>query len=194
MNKKLIMVRALCICDLRKRARFIAVHAHKGQVRKFTGEPYVTHPIRIGERIDMIVRDEATTCAAYLHDVLEDTAFTHKELVRLFGAEIADVVLGCSKISKKRDGTRAERKAIDNAHYARGCWRVHTIKLADMLDNVPSIIEHDPDFAKIYVFEKVALFGLLNKGEQYFRELANHMLGSYMNYHTANIGSNNVEK
>lgn len=72
---------------LTNKAMRIAYDAHHGQVDK-CGQPYVFHPYHLAEQMP----DEATTCAALLHDVVEDTGITLEELERAFPAEVTDAL------------------------------------------------------------------------------------------------------
>ena len=72
---------------LTNRALHIAYEAHANQVDK-CGTPYVFHPYHLAEQMD----DEATTCTALLHDVVEDTGVTLEDLAREFPAEIIDAL------------------------------------------------------------------------------------------------------
>lgn len=73
--------------ELTKKAMEIAYNAHHGQVDK-GGSPYVFHPYHLAEQMD----DEISTCAALLHDVIEDTAVTFEELDKHFPLEVMEVL------------------------------------------------------------------------------------------------------
>lgn len=73
--------------QLTKRAMRIAYDAHHGQIDK-GGDPYIFHPFHLAEQME----DEASTCVALLHDVIEDTAVTLEELEREFPREITDAL------------------------------------------------------------------------------------------------------
>jgi (p)ppGpp synthase/HD superfamily hydrolase len=83
-----------------------------------------------------------------------------------FGHDIADLVSDVTNITRKSDGNRRIRKEIERKHLAAASPKAKTIKLADMLDNLPSIIEYDPNFALIYVMEKRALLEVLAEGDK----------------------------
>lgn len=153
--------------DLIKKARAFAHAAHDavGQRRKYTEEPYWRHVDAVAELVASVTDDEITIAAAYLHDTVEDTPTTFDDIAEHFGAEVATVVVYLTDISKPKDGNRATRKAIDRAHNARGDNRVHTIKLADLIDNAGSIAEHDPHFAAVYMEEKRLLLDVLTDGD-----------------------------
>jgi len=119
--------------------------AHKGQVRS-SGEPYILHPIMVAQILAGIGMDPVTCAAALLHDVLEDTDITHKDLRADFGAEIAGLVEGVTKIGSL---TFAERQVSAEAKQANNIRkmlvatakdvRVIIIKLADRLHNMRTI-------------------------------------------------------
>jgi len=149
-----------------------ATKAHEGQTRKYSGEPYIFHPIEVGQIVWSVLQDTPATAAAILHDVVEDTPVTEAEIRTKFGDEIADLVMMVTKPSKKEDGNREIRKEMDRVHYANGCERAQTIKLADVLSNTADIVDHDPRFAKVYLIEQEALVNSLTKGHAMLREKA----------------------
>jgi (p)ppGpp synthase/HD superfamily hydrolase len=153
--------------SLIEKARDFAHAAHDavGQRRKYTDEPYWRHVDAVAELVASVTDDEITIAAAYLHDTVEDTLTTFDDIAEHFGSDVATVVVYLTDISKPKDGNRATRKAIDRAHNARGDSRVHTVKLADLIDNAGSITEHDPRFAAVYMAEKRLLLDVLGDGD-----------------------------
>ncbi len=160
MEKKYLM------SELILRAKAFAFNAHNSidQKRKYTGEPYTVHLESVAQLVASVVDDELMIAAAYLHDTVEDTAVTIADITIDFGSEVAYLVFHLSDISKPEDGSRAIRKAIDRKHNAKGDARVHTIKLADLIDNSDSIVEHDKKFAEVYMEEKRLLLEVLEDG------------------------------
>ncbi len=151
--------------NVTKRALDFATAKHAGQTRKYTGEPYILHPIAVADIVRSTGTRDLVIAAALLHDVLEDTDTTVADLIAAFGDEIARLVIEVTDVSRPEDGSRAARKAIDRAHLARGSSDAHTIKLADVIDNVSSIVERDPEFAAVYVKEKAAVVDVLIRGD-----------------------------
>lgn len=149
--------------DLVPRARAFAIGAHEaiGQRRKYTGEPYWHHPRAVARMVWTETLDARSTAAAWLHDVLEDTQVTVETIGMLFGAEVAQLVAEVTDVSRPEDGNRAARKALDRAHLASASPEAQTIKVADLIDNTSSIVQHDPGFARIYMAEKRALLTVL---------------------------------
>lgn len=142
-----------------------ATEAHEGQKRKYTGEPYINHPIAVCKLVKTVNHNSYMLAAALLHDVVEDTETTIHDIKREFGDIVSIYVDGLTDVSKPEDGNRATRKELDRQHLKSGLPPIHTIKLADLIDNSKSINEHDPRFAKIYMAEKKLLLEVLKNGD-----------------------------
>ena len=143
-----------------------ATKAHEGQVRKYSGEPYIVHPIEVMEIVKTVEHDDAMLAAALLHDVVEDTDVTIEEIEASFGADVAALVSDLTDVSKPEDGNRKLRKAMDRAHSAKSSARAQTVKLADLISNSSDILENDPSFAKVYLHEKELLLDVLTLGDR----------------------------
>lgn len=141
-----------------------AERAHRGQHRKYTGEPYIVHPIEVAQIMSMVTGDEEVLIAALFHDLVEDTAVTLEQIRKVFGERVAVLVHEVTDVSRKEHGNRALRKALDREHLARASFEGKSIKLADLISNTQSITHHDPDFARVYMKEKAALLPLLSDG------------------------------
>lgn len=144
---------------------------HAEQKRKYTGLPYLTHLVDVACLCSQVGLDSSTVQAALLHDVLEDTEATYDEVRSHFGVVVADRVLALTDCGKSV-GNRAARKAVDRARLASSPFEVQSIKLADLIDNTRSIVQFDPDFAKVYLKEKRALLDVLDGGHPILREHA----------------------
>ena len=68
-----------------------AKEQHRDQLRK-SGEPYIIHPVQVAYTLAELGLDDATICAALLHDVVEDTEITNQDLIDEFSKEIAEMV------------------------------------------------------------------------------------------------------
>ncbi len=115
---------------------------HHGDQKRRSGEPYIIHPINVAYILAEVGLDEATICAALLHDVVEDTEITDKDLRRDFGEEIADMVAGVTKLGKMQFTTVEEQQVEDyrKMFLAMGKdIRVIIIKLADRLHNMRTL-------------------------------------------------------
>jgi len=154
-----------------------AAHGAIGQVRKYTGEPYVTHPIRVMNLVSTVIKDEKVLAAALLHDVIEDTAITKEDIALEFGVDVADMVVALSDPPKVEGGpNRKARKAMDRDRLSKASASVQTVKVADMIDNTESIVAHDPKFSKVYLEEKRLLLQVLTKADAGLVEIAKNQV------------------
>ena len=115
---------------------------HHGDQKRRSGEPYIIHPINVAYILAGVGLDEATICAALLHDVVEDTDVTDEDLRRDFGDEIADMVAGVTKLGTMQFSTVEEQQVEDyrKMFLAMGKdIRVIIIKLADRLHNMRTL-------------------------------------------------------
>ena len=127
--------------ELIRRAGIAAINAHEGQLRR-TGEPYVTHPIAVAGITADLGLDEITIAAALLHDAGEDTGVTTQWLESEFGAQVAAVVDGVTKLDRLEfDSKEAQQAATIRKMFIAMAqdWRVLLIKLADRLHNMRTI-------------------------------------------------------
>jgi len=161
----------------------LAVDAHEGQVRKYTGEAFVTHPATVARTVSEFNTDPLVLAAALLHDVVEDTAVTPDDLRARFPATVVRLVLSLTNPSRPEDGDRTARKAIDHAHVARAEPRAQTIKYADVLHNVQSIARHDPAFAPTYLRQKASLIARLDHGHPVLRRRVQDCIRSLQHLH-----------
>jgi (p)ppGpp synthase/HD superfamily hydrolase len=167
--------------DIIEKARVFATSAHHAvsQVRKYTGEPYISHPAELVELLrEHGIADQQMLAAAWLHDVVEDTGVTIDLIECEFGRGVADLVAGLTDVSRPEDGNRKARKAIDRAHTAAQSPACKTIKLADLISNTKSIVERDPEFAKVYLAEKRQLLEVLYDGDSRLWELASSIVSA----------------
>ena len=123
----------------RVRAAFeLADRAHSGQKRK-AGTPYVTHCVAAAQICAEMGLDEDSIVAALLHDCIEDTAITHEDIARQFGAEVADIVEGVTKLPRVQFTSR-EDEQMENLRKMLMAMakdiRVILIKIADRLHNM----------------------------------------------------------
>lgn len=141
------------LSNLEKRARLWAIRWHGEQVRKYTGEPYWRHPEAVAAIVKTVPHTPEMVAAAFMHDVIEDTLCTERELRDEFGDEVGDLVIWLTDVSKPADGNREARKAMDRAHIKASPRAAKTVKLADLIDNARSIGKYDPDFSRTYFRE-----------------------------------------
>lgn len=151
-----------------KIAAELAVRAHGSQARKYTGQPYIVHPAEVAD----IVRatnshNEEMLAAAWLHDTLEDTKLPPSAIRDALGQRVLDLVVELTDISRKEDGNRAARKAIDREHLRAASPEAQTVKLADMISNSRTIIPYGRGFASVYLREANELADVLTKGDRF---------------------------
>lgn len=158
------------VAELIKSASDFAAEAHHGHLRKFTGEPYWNHLHEVATTLRQYGATPEVIAAGYLHDTLEDTKVTHRQLVNSFGTFITDLVVQVTDVSRpdsgntpESEGNRTLRKAIDRQFVAGASWKGQMIKCADMLSNTADIVQHAIGFARIYIPEKGLLINELDK-------------------------------
>lgn len=166
--------------DLVEKARLFAHGAHKAIAhrRKYTGECYTAHLEEVAGLVAQNGGSEAMIAAAWLHDVVEDTAVTVEEIEQIFGADVAGLVGWLTDVSKPEDGNRKARKALDRDHLALAPADAQTIKYCDLISNTSSIVARDPGFAKVYLSEKADLLDVMDKGLPELRERAREISNS----------------
>jgi GTP pyrophosphokinase len=149
--------------DLLERAYRFSERSHQGQQRA-SGEPYLSHPLEVAGLLVNFKMDVTTVTAGLLHDVLEDTQATKGDLQREFGAEIADLVDGVTKIGKLAFSSREERQAENFRKMlvamARDL-RVLMIKLADRLHNMRTLQYLPPEKARKIAQETLDIYAPL---------------------------------
>lgn len=134
--------------EIIERAFRFAKEAHKG-VRRRSGEPYILHPIAVAKIvISELGLGSTSICAAFLHDVVEDTEFTREDIEASFGAKIADIVEGLTKISGGIFGDKASIQAENFRKLLLSMStdiRVVLIKMADRLHNMRTLGSMRPE-------------------------------------------------
>ncbi|HSR58434.1 MAG TPA: HD domain-containing protein [Candidatus Binataceae bacterium] len=113
-----------------------------GEQKRESGEPYVTHPLNVALIAAQLKLDVPSIVTALLHDVVEDTTSSLQEIESLFGAEVARLVDGVTKVSKITFSSRAEKQAENFRKMIIAMAqdiRVVLIKLADRLHNMRTL-------------------------------------------------------
>ncbi|WP_415229604.1 RelA/SpoT family protein [Psychromonas sp.] len=128
-------------CAFIERAYRFAYIAHDG-VKRASGEPYITHPVAVAEILAGMHLDHEAIAAALLHDVLEDTDATYKELADKFNLSVAELVEGVTKLDKVnfKNHKEAQAENIRKMLIAMSKdFRVMLIKLADRVHNMRTL-------------------------------------------------------
>src|SRR6056297_2330625 len=124
-----------------RRAYYFAEQAHIGQIRR-SGEPYVTHPLAVARILADMHMDHQSLMAAMLHDVIEDTGINKAAIGRQFGAPVAELVDGVSKLTQMEFDSLEEKQAENFQKMALAMARdirVILAKLADRLHNMRTL-------------------------------------------------------
>jgi guanosine-3',5'-bis(diphosphate) 3'-pyrophosphohydrolase len=126
------------------RAAAFAAHKHRDQRRKdAVASPYINHPLGLActLAVEGDVTDEATLCAALLHDTVEDTDTTRAELEEQFGLEVAAIV---ADVTDDKTLPKAERKRLQIEHAAHISEKAKLVKLADKINNLRDVADSPP--------------------------------------------------
>jgi guanosine-3',5'-bis(diphosphate) 3'-pyrophosphohydrolase len=127
--------------ELLRKAYVFSALEHKGQLRH-SGEPYLVHPLEVADLLADMKMDVVAVAAGLLHDVVEDTLTTPERIAELFGAEIAHVVEGVTKIGAIPFSSSEERQAENFRKMLLAMVddiRVILVKLADRLHNMRTL-------------------------------------------------------
>lgn len=154
----------------------LATFGHRNQTRKYTGDPYIMHCIEVAGLLTSVNMGQEIVAAGMMHDLIEDTPLTYEDIRAATSGLVADIVAEVTDVSKPKDGNRAIRKAKDRDHLAQASIFGKTVKLADMISNTRSIMEHDLGFAKIYIPEKRAVMEVIVEGHPGLYQMANQLI------------------
>lgn len=142
-----------------KKAIDYANNAHIGQKRA-SGESYIIHPLAVADVLTKIKADTATICAGILHDVVEDTSKTIKDIEKEFGKDVANIVSGVTKtqqIYSSKEEFKAENLRKMLLASAKDP-RVMLVKLADRMHNMHTLKHLRPDKQKRIATETMEIY------------------------------------
>lgn len=170
---------------------------HEGQLRKYTNEPYIYHPIQVQQILNTYGHnDEIHCCIALGHDLLEDTEVTsdmlfnylNKISIRVANSERirTGIEILTNRFTKENYPklNRIDRSNLYNNWFesmlktidAHLSYVVCNVKCADIIDNAESIMSHDPEFAKVWLPEKLLILSIIehaNPNRKLFRNTLN---------------------
>ncbi|MEY4695664.1 MAG: hypothetical protein RIT14_92 [Pseudomonadota bacterium] len=160
--------------DLIRRAYAYGFQMHDGQLRK-SGEPYFTHPVAVAAILTEQRLDDATIVTALLHDTIEDTRSTYTEITQMFGAEVAELVDGVTKLTNLQLSSAQSQQAENFRKLFMAMskdLRVILVKLADRLHNMRTIKSMKPEKQAQKARETMEIFAPLagRMGMQWMRE------------------------
>lgn len=151
--------------------------AHGDQQRKYSPERYIVHPVRVMQTCAAYTTKLPVLAAALLHDVLEDTPVTKEGLQQFLEGVMTEeearqtttLVVELSDVYTKEAHprwNRKKRKAKEAERIAKTSEDSQTVKYADIVDNCREIVQHDPDFARVFLRECKGLLAVMPKGNE----------------------------
>ena len=147
------------VMEIEKAYEF-AKKAHGNQIR-YTGEPYITHPVAVAQILAQMRMDPPTLMAAILHDVIEDTPVTEADLIEHFGKEVTDLVDGVTKLTQIHFENYAQAQAENFRKMIMAMAsdiRIILIKLADRLHNMRTLSGLPPEKKRRISLETLEIF------------------------------------
>ena len=139
----------------------LALSAHSGQLRQ-SGEPYATHPLAVAELVfELVEADADALCAALLHDVVEDSDTSLLSIEAGFGADVAAIVDGVSKLDQvgSVSALTTKEETLRKLIGAGGRdWRVFAVKLCDRLHNMRTLSSVGADKRRRIAAETYSVF------------------------------------
>jgi guanosine-3',5'-bis(diphosphate) 3'-pyrophosphohydrolase len=161
--------------------------AHGEQMRKYSADRYIVHPVRVMELCRKYTDDISILAAALLHDVLEDTPVSRQEIKTFLSgvmssAQTAKTLKLVEELTdefikaKYPNLNRRRRKDKEVERLANTSADAQTIKYADIIDNSREIVPHDPSFARVFLRECEALIRNMDKGNPELYAMAQETL------------------
>jgi guanosine-3',5'-bis(diphosphate) 3'-pyrophosphohydrolase len=141
--------------ELLRRAYVFSAYEHKGQVRH-SGEPYLVHPLEVADLLADMKLDVVAVAAGLLHDIVEDTQTPIERIKELFGADVAHVVEGVTKLGAIPFSSSEERQAENFRKMLLAMVddiRVILVKLADRLHNMRTL-HHLPEERRLKIAQE----------------------------------------
>jgi (p)ppGpp synthase/HD superfamily hydrolase len=169
--------------EILEKVKVFADEAHGEQKRKYTPERYIVHPVRVMEICTHYSNDLPVLASALLHDVLEDTKVgkneLHRFLLQIMNEEEAErtttLVVELTDVYTKTAyprWNRRKRKRKEAERIQKTSGESQTVKYADIIDNCKEIVEHDPDFAGLFLVECRSLLNVMQQGNTELRKEA----------------------
>lgn len=175
-----------------EKALIFAINAHKGQVRKGNGRPYILHPISVMARIFDNKKSEnmyLLACAAVLHDCVEDTDVTINDIKLEFGEDISAIVDELT-LDKEKYATIGKKEYLAKEVNSMSPYAL-AIKLCDRLDNVCDMKDMSDSFRSNYVPETWYILNKLDRdltpSHKNLIEQIKAELGKYEKYNVPSV-------
>lgn len=150
--------------------------AHGEQMRKYTPDRYIVHPVRVMELVREYNQEVPVLAAAVMHDVLEDTPVQKEELRDFLrtvmsdqdGERTVELVVELTDVYIKSSYpayNRRKRKDMEVERMTKTSPDAQTIKYADIIDNCREIVQHDASFARVFLRECHNLLKKMRNGD-----------------------------
>lgn len=161
--------------EVLEKIRDFAGKAHGQQRRKYSQERYIAHPVRVMEMCREYSAKLPVLAAALLHDVLEDTPVTKPKMQQFLltlmdeetAAQTTALVVELTDVYTKQAHprwNRKKRKQKESRRIENTSGDSQTVKYADIIDNCREIVQHDPEFAAVFLRECKSLLQVMRKG------------------------------
>jgi guanosine-3',5'-bis(diphosphate) 3'-pyrophosphohydrolase len=171
----------LSVDQILQKVRDFADQAHGEQMRKYSDDRYIVHPVRVMETTRLYLPNIAVQAAALLHDVLEDTPVTQQEILafletimdKTHAAQTVKLVEELTDVFIKKDFPRLKRKERKRREAERleaASAEAQTIKYADIFDNA-DVTYNDENFAPVFLKEARMFIEKMSKGHPVLREI-----------------------
>ncbi len=144
--------------NIKEKAKHFAINAHKGQIRKNEPDkPMIIHPINVGMLLEEYGCSDNVVAAGYLHDVVEDTEYNLKDIEKIFGWNIANLVKGATEPDKSLSWKERKQHTIDKIK--KMSFENKLIVCADKINNLEDLM---------LKFHKTGIrdFSRFNEGEE----------------------------
>lgn len=163
--------------DRINKAVLVAKTAHNavGQVRKFTGEPYWTHPEKVAWKVSQSTSDEDIICAAWLHDVVEDTQISENFIGQQFGPQVQRLV---HELTEQKPHDTSSKNAIhDIARLAAVSPDGKLLKLSDIWANISDLSDESGEgFVRAWLPTKIATALAFKRKTNEFNHLVDEII------------------
>jgi guanosine-3',5'-bis(diphosphate) 3'-pyrophosphohydrolase len=175
--------------DVLEQVKEFARQAHGEQMRKYGGDRYIVHPIRVMELCRKYTDEVSVLAAALMHDVLEDTEVTAHEIETFLSGIMSDAERKKTvKLVKELTDefvkqnyprlNRKMRKSKEADRLEKVSAEAQTIKYADIIDNAREIVSQDAGFGSVYLKECSVLLEKMDKGYKELYLLAQQTIKS----------------
>ena len=154
----------------------VGLHRSIGHLRPQSDEPYEVHLGEVVALIKSVPHTPRMVAGGWLHDVIDDIpGVTHEMVAAETDESVAELVDALSD-HEKGQGNRKQRKAAERKRIAGADWETQTVRVADIISNVRTIVQRNPDFARVYVPEKAALLEVLTKADPTLLSMARQVV------------------